>query len=55
MCAEQKPIVLERIQFPEPVISMAIEPKTQVDKEKLQAALVDLADEDPTFQVAQNA
>ena len=55
LCAEQKPIVLERIQFPEPVISMAIEPKTQVDKEKLQAALVDLADEDPTFQVAQNA
>ena len=55
LCAEQKPIVLERIQFPEPVISMAIEPKTQADKEKLQAALVDLADEDPTFQVAQNA
>ena len=42
LCAEQKPIVLERIQFPEPVISMAIEPKTQADKEKLQAALVDL-------------
>lgn len=54
LCAEQKPIVLERIVFPEPVVSMAIEPKTQADKEKMQAALVDLADEDPTFRVGQN-
>jgi elongation factor G len=51
LCAEQKPIVLERIVFPEPVVSMAIEPKTQADKEKMQAALADLADEDPTFRV----
>ena len=55
LCAEQKPIVLERIHFPEPVVSMAIEPKTQADKEKMQAALADLADEDPTFRVGQNA
>ena len=55
LCAEQKPIVLERIVFPEPVVSMAIEPKTQADKEKMQAALADLADEDPTFRVGQNA
>ncbi|NCA81470.1 MAG: elongation factor G [Opitutae bacterium] len=54
LCAEQKPIVLERIVFPEPVVSMAIEPKTQADKEKMQAALQDLADEDPTFRVGQN-
>ncbi len=55
LCAEQKPIVLERIVFPEPVVSMAIEPKTQADKEKMQAALQDLAEEDPTFRVGQNA
>ena len=54
LCAEQKPIVLERIHFPEPVVSMAIEPKTQADKEKMQGALADLADEDPTFQVGQD-
>ncbi len=54
LCAEQKPIVLERIHFPEPVVSMAIEPKTQADKEKLQNVLNDLADEDPTFRVGQN-
>ncbi len=55
LCAEQKPIVLERIHFPEPVVSMAIEPRTQADKEKMQSALADLADEDPTFRVGQNA
>ena len=55
LCAEQKPIVLERIVFPEPVVSMAIEPKTQADKDKMQNALADLADEDPTFRVGQNA
>ena len=54
LCAEQKPIVLERITFPEPVVSMAIEPKTQADKEKMQAAMQELADEDPTFRVGQN-
>ncbi|MBP1588928.1 MAG: elongation factor G [Kiritimatiellae bacterium] len=55
LCAEQKPIVLERITFPDPVVSMSIEPKTQADKAKLEDALADLADEDPTFQVAENA
>ncbi len=54
LCAEQKPIVLEAISFPDPVISMAIEPRTQADKDKLQAALADLADEDPTFRVSSN-
>lgn len=54
LCAEQKAIVLERISFPEPVISMAIEPKTQADKEKMQTALAELADEDPTFRVGVN-
>ncbi len=55
LCAEQKPIVLERITFPDPVVSMSIEPKTQADKAKLEEALADLADEDPTFQVGVNA
>jgi len=55
LCAEQKPVVLERIAFPEPVVSMSIEPKTQADKEKLQAALEELQDEDPTFRVGVNA
>ncbi|MDD2239829.1 MAG: elongation factor G [Kiritimatiellae bacterium] len=54
LCAEQKPIVLEGIEFPEPVISMAIEPKTQADKEKLLEALADLAEEDPTFRTAKD-
>jgi elongation factor G len=51
LCVEQRPIVLERITFPEPVVTMAIEPKTQADKEKMQLALEDLSDEDPTFMV----
>jgi len=51
LCTEQKPIVLERIHFPEPVVSMAIEPKTQADKEKMQMALQELSEEDPTFVV----
>ncbi len=51
LCAENHPILLERIVFPEPVIAMAIEPKTQADREKLQEALRALADEDPTFLV----
>ena len=46
-----RPIVMESISFPEPVISMAIEPKTKVDEEKLSIALQKLAEEDPTFQV----
>jgi elongation factor G len=46
-----KPVVLERISFPEPVINVAIEPKTQADQDKMGEALRKLAEEDPTFQV----
>tara|TARA_B100000925_G_scaffold194130_1_gene146980 strand:- start:600 stop:2657 length:2058 start_codon:yes stop_codon:yes gene_type:complete len=49
MCSENEPIILENIEFPEPVISMAIEPKTTRDKESLIMALNDLVAEDPTF------
>ena len=49
VCSENNPIILENIEFPEPVISMAIEPKTTRDKESLISALNDLASEDPTF------
>lgn len=51
LCDENAPIVLESIHFPEPVISMAIEPKTKQDQEKLGAALNSLSQEDPTFNV----
>ncbi|MBI4097635.1 MAG: elongation factor G [Candidatus Levybacteria bacterium] len=51
---ETKPIILEKITFPEPVISLAIEPKTKSDQEKLGMALKRLMDEDPTFQVKSN-
>ncbi len=54
LCNESKPIVLEKISFPEPVISLAIEPKTKSDQEKLGYALKKLMDEDPTFQVKTN-
>jgi elongation factor G len=51
LCAPDAPIVLEQIEFPEPVIAVAIEPKTKADQEKLGSALARLAEEDPTFQV----
>jgi elongation factor G len=51
LCAEDAPIVLESMTFPEPVIGLAIEPKTQADVDKLGVALAKLAEEDPTFQV----
>ena len=51
LCAPDAPIVLEQIEFPEPVIAVAIEPRTKADQEKLGAALARLAEEDPTFQV----
>jgi elongation factor G len=51
LCDENKHIVLEAMHFPEPVISVAIEPKTKADQEKLSTALSKLSDEDPTFQV----
>jgi elongation factor G len=51
LCDENKPIVLEAIEFPAPVISVAIEPKTKADQEKMGNALAKLAQEDPTFRV----
>jgi elongation factor G len=51
LCAPDAPIVLEQIEFPEPVIAVAIEPKTKADQEKLSESLAKLAEEDPTFQV----
>ena len=54
ICSEEKPIVLEKITFPEPVISLAIEPKTKNDLEKMGFALQRLAEEDPTFKIKSN-
>lgn len=52
LCALNKPIILERMEFPDPVISVAVEPKTKVDQEKMGIALNRLAQEDPSFRVA---
>ena len=49
LCDEKNPIVLESMEFPEPVINVAIEPKTKADQEKMTMALIKLAEEDPTF------
>ena len=54
LCSEDDPIVLEKMVFPDPVISIAIEPKTKADQEKMGEALARLADEDPTFRVSSN-
>ena len=54
LAAPDAPIRLENIDFPEPVIKVAVEPKTKVDQEKMSVALGRLAEEDPTFQVATN-
>ena len=51
LCDRSDPIVLERMEFPEPVIHVAIEPKTKSDQEKLGKALKSLSDEDPTFRI----
>jgi elongation factor G len=51
LCAEKFPIVLEAMDFPDPVIGLAVEPKTQADSDKLGMALAKLAEEDPTFKV----
>ena len=50
-CDLENPIVLEKIEFPDPVVSVAIEPKARADQDKLSDALVKLSDEDPTFRV----
>lgn len=52
LCDEKNPIVLEEITFPEPVVSVRVEPKTKADQEKLGVALKKLSDEDPTFRVS---
>jgi len=51
LCTENDPVVLEKMAFPEPVIRIAIEPKTKQDQDKLSEALAKLADEDPTFKI----
>ena len=54
LCDLKHPILLERMSFPEPVVSVSIEPKTQDDQDKLTDALIKLAEEDPTFRVRQD-
>ncbi|HPQ80557.1 MAG TPA: elongation factor G, partial [bacterium] len=51
LCSEDKPVLLEKMEFPDPVISIAVEPKTRADEEKLGASLQKLANEDPTFRI----
>jgi elongation factor G len=55
LCDESDPIILEAMRFPEPVISVAIEPKTKSDQDKLSGALAKLSEEDPTFRVHSDA
>ena len=55
LCDEQKPIILESMEFPDPVISVAVEPATKNDQEKMGIALQKLAEEDPTFRVHTDA
>ena len=55
LCDPKNPVILEVMRFPEPVISVAIEPKTKVDQDKLGMALVKLSEEDPTFRVHSDA
>ena len=55
LCDEKNEIVLERMEFPDPVIEEAVEPKTKADQEKMTIALAKLAEEDPTFRVRTNA
>ena len=51
LCAENSPVILESMEFPEPVIQLAVEPKTKADQDKLGQSLVKLAEEDPTFRM----
>ena len=52
LCDPKKPVILEKMEFPDPVIEIAIEPKSKADQEKLGVALAKLADEDPSFRVS---
>ncbi len=54
LCERKHPIILEKMEFPEPVVSVAIEPKTKLDQDKLSESLSKLVDEDPTFKVSLN-
>ena len=54
LCDKDKPVVLEKISFPEPVISMRVEPKTKADQEKLIASIRKLTQEDPTFRIKED-
>ena len=54
LCDESKPIILEKMEFPDTVIQIAVEPKTKADQEKMGTALAKLAEEDPTFKVTSN-
>lgn len=54
LCSEENPIVLESIEFPEPVIQIAIEPKTKSDQGKIAEALAKISSEDPTFKITHN-
>ena len=54
LCDENKPIILEKMEFPDTVIQIAVEPKTKADQEKMGTALAKLAEEDPTFKVSTN-
>ena len=55
LCDEKHPVILEKMEFPDPVIEEAVEPKTKADQEKMTIALQKLAEEDPTFRVRTNA
>src|SRR3546814_880950 len=55
LCAANAPIILERMEFPDPVIEVAVEPKTKADQEKMGVALNRLAREDPSFRVTSDA
>jgi elongation factor G len=55
LCDQAKPVILERMEFPEPVIEVAVEPKTKADQEKMGLALARLASEDPSFRVSSDA
>ena len=51
LCDEKSPVILESIEFPEPVIEVAVEPKSKADQDKMGVALQKLAEEDPSFRV----